>query len=86
MEPPSAFVCPVSFELMRRPVRLVDTRKVYDEKSITDWFALGKKTCPATGQTLTTCEYTHDSELQTRIDTWVQETGYTEVRSLHNLM
>lgn len=78
MEPPSEFLCPVSFEVMRRPVRLVETGKVYDEASITDWFALGKNTCPSTGQTLKSLEYESENELKRRIDKWIGDTGYTE--------
>jgi len=46
---PEMFVCPVSRELMRDPVVLVETGQIYDRSSITEWFRIGNNTCPLTG-------------------------------------
>lgn len=47
---PEMFVCPVSRELMKDPVVLVDTGQIYDRTSITEWFRMGNNTCPLTGK------------------------------------
>lgn len=78
---PSRFLCPVSFAVMRRPVRLVETGKVYDERSIADWFALGKNTCPSTGQRLVNLDYEPEVQLKFEIDQWIASTGWTEEQS-----
>lgn len=69
---------------MRRPVRLVATGKVYDETSIADWFALGKNTCPCTGQTLRQLDYVHEEKLKKEIEQWIHQTGYTEEPEVTN--
>eukprot|EP00210_Caulerpa_lentillifera_P006183 g5907.t1 len=50
---PDVFICPVSRELMRDPVALVDTGQIYDRSSIIEWFKKGHNTCPLTGTRLT---------------------------------
>lgn len=47
--PPDIFLCPISREVMRDPVVLVETGQVYDRHSITEWFKMGHSTCPLTG-------------------------------------
>lgn len=66
---------------MRSPVRVVETGKVYDEASIANWFALGKNTCPCTGQRLRRLDYVPEAKLQKEIEQWIEQTGYTEVKS-----
>lgn len=80
-EIPNAFQCPISFELMQRPVRLLETGMVYDESSIADWFALGKMTCPSTGQTIKSLEYVPEEDLAARIEQWTFDHPSTEVRT-----
>lgn len=46
---PREYVCPISLELMRDPVLLVETGQVYDRSSIEGWFKAGKSTCPVSG-------------------------------------
>lgn len=46
---PDVFICPVSRELMKDPVALVDTGQIYDRSSIIEWFKKGHNTCPLTG-------------------------------------
>ena len=43
---PREYLCPISLELMRDPVLLVETGQVYDRCSIESWFATGTKSCP----------------------------------------
>jgi len=46
---PREYICPISLELMRDPVLLVETGQVYDRPSIEGWFKAGKSTCPVSG-------------------------------------
>lgn len=46
---PKEYVCPVSLQLMRDPVLLVETGQVYDRESIDGWFKSGHNTDPVTG-------------------------------------
>lgn len=47
---PKEYICPISLELMRDPVLLVESGQVYDRSSIEGWFKSGKSTCPVSGQ------------------------------------
>ena len=53
---PEMFMCPVSRELMKDPVVLVDTGQIYDRTSITEWFRMGNNTCPLTGLSSQMCD------------------------------
>eukprot|EP00210_Caulerpa_lentillifera_P004959 g4733.t1 len=46
---PKEYICPISLELMRDPVLLVESGQVYDRSSIEGWFKSGKSTCPVSG-------------------------------------
>ncbi|CAD7696914.1 unnamed protein product [Ostreobium quekettii] len=45
---PSCFRCPISMDLMREPVMLIETGQVYDRAMIEAWFEGGHDTCPVT--------------------------------------
>ena len=47
--PLEVFMCPISREVMRDPVVLVETGQIYDKASIHGWFQRGRNTCPLTG-------------------------------------
>lgn len=49
---PKEYLCPISLDLMRDPVLLIETGQVYDRESIEGWFKAGKNTCPTTGSNL----------------------------------
>lgn len=49
VQPPDMFLCPISREVMRDPVVLVETGQMYDRLSIKEWFKMGHNTCPLTG-------------------------------------
>lgn len=51
-ETPREYLCPVSLQLMRDPVLLVQTGQVYDRESIEGWFKSGHNTDPVTGDSL----------------------------------
>lgn len=45
------FVCPITLEIIRDPVKTVDD-STFERASIEDWFRRGKKTNPLTNETL----------------------------------
>lgn len=49
VQPPDMFLCPISREVMRDPVVLVETGQMYDRSSIMEWFKMDHNTCPLTG-------------------------------------
>lgn len=55
-QPPDMFLCPISREVMRDPVVLVETGQMYDRSSISEWFKTGHSTCPLTGRCGSTWE------------------------------
>ena len=47
---PREYLCPITLQLMRDPVLLVETGQVYDRESIESWFKSGHSTCPTSGK------------------------------------
>ena len=43
---PHEYLCPITLQLMRDPVLLVETGQVYDRESIESWFKSGHSSCP----------------------------------------
>ncbi|CAD7701373.1 unnamed protein product [Ostreobium quekettii] len=72
---PDDFMCPISLQLMRKPMIVVETGHTYDATSIEEWFATGKKTCPETGLALESTQLVHNITLQRLIDDWVEKNG-----------
>ncbi|CAD7702502.1 unnamed protein product [Ostreobium quekettii] len=48
-EAPKEYLCPITLQLMKDPVLLVETGQVYDRESIEAWFKSGHNTDPSTG-------------------------------------
>ncbi|CAD7703183.1 unnamed protein product [Ostreobium quekettii] len=48
-EAPREYLCPITLQLMKDPVLLVETGQVYDRESIEAWFKSGHNTDPNTG-------------------------------------
>ena len=46
---PHEYLCPITLQLMRDPVLLVETGQVYDRESIESWFKSGHSSCPTSG-------------------------------------
>ena len=42
---PHEYLCPITLQLMRDPVLLVETGQVYDRESIESWFKSGHSSC-----------------------------------------
>ncbi|KAI0528614.1 hypothetical protein KFK09_001156 [Dendrobium nobile] len=66
---PSFFRCPISLDVMRSPVSLC-TGVTYDRSSIQRWLDSGKKTCPATNQSLPSTDLTPNLTLRRLIQLW----------------
>ncbi len=50
-EVPESFICPIGEEIMTDPV-FDALGHTYERKNIEAWFALGRKTCPLSGETV----------------------------------
>ncbi|CAD7698881.1 unnamed protein product, partial [Ostreobium quekettii] len=73
--PPDIFVCPISREIMRDPVVLVETGQVYDRHSIAEWFRMNHSTCPLTGTVLTSQRLTPLYTIRAAIHDWASAQG-----------
>lgn len=73
--PPEVFMCPISREVMRDPVVLVETGQIYDKASIHGWFQRGRNTCPLTGKQLISQRLTHLHTLRAAIEEWASRQG-----------
>jgi hypothetical protein len=69
MEPPDAFVCAVTREVMERPVVAVDGH-TYEEVAIRAWFAAGKLTSPRTNARLAATTLVPNFALRKAIEEW----------------
>ncbi|CAD7703876.1 unnamed protein product [Ostreobium quekettii] len=75
LQVPSDFTCPITLQIMKKPMMVVETGHTYDEEAITEWFARGRKTCPTTGVVLESMATTRNISVQRMIDDWVTENG-----------
>eukprot|EP00803_Ostreobium_quekettii_P011725 evm.model.scf_26.16 EVM.evm.TU.scf_26.16 scf_26:134044-140940(-) len=78
-QPPVEYCCPISHQVMRDPVVLVETGQTYDRKCIEEWFVRGNVTCPVTGQRVNSVQLTPNFALKSLASTWVEVHGYEEV-------
>ncbi|CAL5198275.1 unnamed protein product [Lathyrus oleraceus] len=60
---PDDFRCPISLELMTDPVT-ISTGQTYDRASIQKWLKAGNKTCPKTGENLSSTELVPNTTLK----------------------
>lgn len=63
---PEEFLCPITHELMRTPVKCSDGF-TYEKQAITEWFLSGKFTSPMTNELLPNTDYSLNHELRTDI-------------------
>lgn len=64
------FLCPITQEIMREPVKCSDGF-TYEKQAITEWFMSGKYTSPMTNETLTNTDYEVNQELRNAIHTFL---------------
>ncbi|KAF5304695.1 hypothetical protein FQA39_LY09472 [Lamprigera yunnana] len=67
---PSEFLCPITQEIMREPVKCSDGF-VYEKQAINEWFMSGKFTSPMTNETLTNTNFKIDQEIRNAIHTFL---------------
>lgn len=72
---PKEYICPISLELMRDPVLLVETGQVYDRSSIEGWFKAGKSTCPVSGAKVKQMRLSPIFPLRSAIQSYANEQG-----------
>ena len=70
---PREYICPISLELMRDPVLLVETGQVYDRSSIEGWFKAGKSSCPVSGAKVKQMRLSSIFPLRSAIQTYAKE-------------
>lgn len=73
-EPPAWFVCPISMEVMKTPVVLLETGQVFERDAVTEWLQV-RRTCPTTGVQLTDAGIAPVHGLRRAIEDWSERTG-----------
>uniref|UniRef100_A0A1Y1JZX4 WD repeat, SAM and U-box domain-containing protein 1 n=2 Tax=Photinus pyralis TaxID=7054 RepID=A0A1Y1JZX4_PHOPY len=71
-EVPPEYLCPITQEIMREPVRCSDGF-VYEKQAINEWFMSGKFTSPMTNETLTDINFTMDQEMRNAIHNFLYQ-------------
>lgn len=64
----SAFICPITGQVMRDPVMLVEAGFTYEREAICEWFNRGHRTCPDTGKELENLEIVPNYNLREAIE------------------
>ncbi|BAF24963.2 U-box domain-containing protein 19 [Oryza sativa Japonica Group] len=73
---PEALQCPITLDLMTDPVT-VSTGQTYDRASITRWMKAGCRTCPVTGERLSTADLVPNTVLRGIIERMLLINGVT---------
>ncbi|KAG6552238.1 hypothetical protein Mapa_006087 [Marchantia paleacea] len=68
----SSFICPITGQLMRDPVMLVEAGFTYEREAICEWFQRGHNTCPDTGEALESLELVPNISLRQAITEFVE--------------
>lgn len=63
---PDEYLCPITHEIMREPVRCSDGF-TYEKNAIVEWFMSGKLTSPITNEELSNTDYVHNLDLRNAI-------------------
>ncbi|KAF5304797.1 hypothetical protein FQR65_LT07814 [Abscondita terminalis] len=71
-EIPEEFLCPITQEIMREPVKCSDGF-VYEKQAITEWFMSGKFTSPMTNETLTNTNFSMDQDMRNAIHNYLYQ-------------
>eukprot|EP00899_Mesostigma_viride_P001770 jgi/Mesvir1/11594/Mv00007-RA.1 len=76
--PPREFVCPLSLELLKDPVAVVETGEVYERSAIEGWFRRGNRVDPWTRQPLSSTRLTPLRLLRRLVEEWVEQQSTRE--------
>ena len=71
IEVPIEFICPISQNIMEKPVKTIDNQ-IYDEKFIKKWFLYGHDTSPCTGLPLKELTLTPFIDLENQINLYIE--------------
>jgi hypothetical protein len=80
--PPPEFICPITEEVMTRPV-VTEHGRHFERSAIQQWFDEGYDFCPLTGKPLKPSDLVKDARLKLRIQVWKERTGYG-IGSMHD--
>eukprot|EP01047_Picozoa_sp_COSAG01_P062468 COSAG01_NODE_7949_length_2979_cov_8.919792_1_plen_527_part_10 len=78
---PSAFLCPISHEIMRAPVFAADGHS-YEKSAIEQWFATGKRSSPMTNKAMMSTALTPNRLLKSQISEWQGRSNVERVAEL----
>lgn len=65
---PLAFYCPITQQVMKEPVMVVEAGYTYEKNAIVEWFQRGNRTCPDTGKELKSLELLDNRNVRHAID------------------
>lgn len=74
---PQRFVCPLTLQVMKHPMKQKGTKKNYERGAIMEWIFFGKATCPLTRKKLHPGDFKPNLILRREIQHW---------RRMHGLM
>ena len=69
-EPPESLCCPISSELMKNPVIVVESGQTYDRESIMTWLAK-HKTDPLTNKEITNMQFAINCVIKEQVEEWI---------------
>eukprot|EP00803_Ostreobium_quekettii_P005062 evm.model.scf_470.3 EVM.evm.TU.scf_470.3 scf_470:30445-43658(-) len=72
-EIPAELLCPLTHRLMHSPTMLVETGATYDSEAIENWLAQGNRTCPATGQSLSSTKTVINIAVKRIVEDWKEK-------------
>lgn len=72
---PSEYICPITMDIMRDPVVLVESGNSYERTAICTWISSGKATEPCTGEELNNVSVTPNRSLKKLIYSYMESIG-----------
>jgi hypothetical protein len=73
--PPAELCCPITDEVFKEPVILVETGQTYERTAIEHWFARGRTTDPLTGKELSNTQVVPNYAIKGLVQTWLESRG-----------
>ncbi len=80
---PKELCCPISEELYKDPVLLVESGQTYSRESIEKWFEKGHRTCPLTGKELISTQLVPNYVVKGLVQTWMEGRPANGVEDSH---
>lgn len=77
-------LCPITLEIMKDPVIILQTKQVYDRKNIEKWFQ-GHSTCPLTGMKLSSKAIIDIPAFKSFIDKFIEGMPELQKEKLHTI-